>query len=261
MPAVLEPTDDGSDGGLQAAVRTIGAARGQRRQLRRTADQTLVPMVLVDNDRRYVFVNRAARLFFRRSLLELLGQRIDDVTPPARPDRERTVWRKLMSLGSTTGSCDLDSPGGGAIRISYHATANVLPAEHLIVFVPAGWPRDELGSVDVVPATGSPSLLSAREREVLSLVAGGAGTQEIAHELMISPATVHTHVKKALAKLGARHRAHAVAIGMQLGLIDPDWRRSASGRRILELQGLSPRDAPGQPTRRPGAPAPPGAPQ
>jgi DNA-binding CsgD family transcriptional regulator len=54
-------------------------------------------------------------------------------------------------------------------------------------------------------------LLSEREREVVTLVALGRDTREIAGELHISPETVRTHVRNAMAKLGVRTRAQLVA--------------------------------------------------
>jgi DNA-binding NarL/FixJ family response regulator len=64
------------------------------------------------------------------------------------------------------------------------------------------------------------SELTAREREILSLVAGGLEGKEIARELFLSHDTVRTHVAHTLAKLGARSRAQAVGIAVRRGLID-----------------------------------------
>jgi DNA-binding NarL/FixJ family response regulator len=64
------------------------------------------------------------------------------------------------------------------------------------------------------------SELTAREREILSLVASGLEGQEIARELFLSHDTVRTHVAHTLAKLGARSRAQAVGIAVRRGLID-----------------------------------------
>lgn len=62
--------------------------------------------------------------------------------------------------------------------------------------------------------------LTAREKEVLFLVASGLEGKEIARELVVAHDTVRTHVAHALAKLGARSRAQAVAIAVRQGLID-----------------------------------------
>jgi DNA-binding NarL/FixJ family response regulator len=60
--------------------------------------------------------------------------------------------------------------------------------------------------------------LTAREREVLRLVAAGRSNQEIADELVISPLTAKTHVARILAKLGARDRVHLVIAAYEAGL-------------------------------------------
>ncbi|MFB6696791.1 response regulator [Streptomyces rubiginosohelvolus] len=63
------------------------------------------------------------------------------------------------------------------------------------------------------------SALSAREREVLVLVARGTTNREIAAELFISEATVKTHLTYVFAKLGAKDRAAAVAVGYDRGIL------------------------------------------
>jgi two-component system, NarL family, response regulator len=62
--------------------------------------------------------------------------------------------------------------------------------------------------------------LSAREIEVLRLVAGGNANKEIAARLSITEETVKGHIKNILAKLGANDRTHAVTIGLKRGIID-----------------------------------------
>jgi DNA-binding NarL/FixJ family response regulator len=66
--------------------------------------------------------------------------------------------------------------------------------------------------------------LSAREVEVLTLVACGYSTGSIAAELFVSPNTVRVHVRNILGKLRVRTRAHAVAIAIVTGLIRIDER-------------------------------------
>jgi DNA-binding NarL/FixJ family response regulator len=64
--------------------------------------------------------------------------------------------------------------------------------------------------------------LTARELEVLVLLARGAGTAEIARDLVISPRTVGTHVQHIFAKLGVRNRGQAVAAAYRAGLVDSE---------------------------------------
>jgi len=61
--------------------------------------------------------------------------------------------------------------------------------------------------------------LSAREREVLALVARGASNREIARDLFISEATVKTHLTHLYAKLGVNDRAAAVARAYERGIL------------------------------------------
>jgi DNA-binding NarL/FixJ family response regulator len=61
--------------------------------------------------------------------------------------------------------------------------------------------------------------LTDREREVLALVAQGLTNDEIAAELVVSPATARTHVSRAMVKLGARDRAQLVVFAYQSGLV------------------------------------------
>jgi DNA-binding CsgD family transcriptional regulator len=64
---------------------------------------------------------------------------------------------------------------------------------------------------------GTPGL-SAREREVLRLVAAGRSNPEIADALFVSPRTVTTHLTNIFAKLGVANRAEAVAWAVRTGL-------------------------------------------
>jgi DNA-binding NarL/FixJ family response regulator len=62
--------------------------------------------------------------------------------------------------------------------------------------------------------------LTKRQRETLQLLADGHSTEEVATRLDLSAETIRTHTKALLARLGARDRAHAVAIALRTGQID-----------------------------------------
>lgn len=61
--------------------------------------------------------------------------------------------------------------------------------------------------------------ITARELEVLTLVAGGHSNREIAEQLFVSENTVKTHCARVFDKLGAARRTHAVKRAKELGLL------------------------------------------
>jgi DNA-binding NarL/FixJ family response regulator len=72
------------------------------------------------------------------------------------------------------------------------------------------------------PTQATPSELddlTAREREVMTLVAEGLSNEQIAERLVISPATAKTHVSRTMLKLGARDRAQLVVTAYETGLV------------------------------------------
>ena len=79
---------------------------------------------------------------------------------------------------------------------------------------------DHFAGPATAPAVPHPQLnqLTDREREIVAWVATGRSNDEIAAELFLSPATIRTHVSRAMVKLGARDRAQLVVFAVQSGL-------------------------------------------
>jgi DNA-binding NarL/FixJ family response regulator len=79
------------------------------------------------------------------------------------------------------------------------------------------------GNAEVIPFTAPLKELeqepTAREIEVLQRISDGLVNREIGQRLFLSEETVKSHVRHLLAKLQARSRAHAVAVGFRRGLI------------------------------------------
>ena len=199
------------------AAELVIAARGDATRMARTHDHSAIPMLVLDGERRFVDVNRPARLLFRRSLAEMKALRVDDLTsPPNWPDMEEK-WSLLMAQGTLAAPYEVGFPDGPDLAVLFWGLRDALPGRHLIVFAPAGWTDDELSPPvrdDTAPK------LSPRELEVLRLAAEGLSGPRIAELLSISPATIKTHFTHIYAKLGVTDRAAAVARALRLGLID-----------------------------------------
>ena len=95
--------------------------------------------------------------------------------------------------------------------------------DHARRFEEAAVRREHNGKAEVIPL--APPLRdleqepTMREVEVLQLISEGLVNREIGDRLFLSEETVKSHVRHILAKLHARSRAHAVAIGFRRGLI------------------------------------------
>jgi DNA-binding NarL/FixJ family response regulator len=142
-------------------------------------------------------------------------------------DLQQTVASLQQSLGSPIVVFTAD---GGPRMLAEALKAGVKgyvrkdsPPEDLIRAIQAA----SSGEFYVDPALSSSLLLeegertlTARQREILQMLADGMHTEEVAKQLGLSTETVRTHTKRILAKLQAGTRTQAVAIGIRSGLIE-----------------------------------------
>ena len=110
--------------------------------------------------------------------------------------------------------------GDGAFEAAYGAGRTLDLARALTLAT------DTAAGDGAAPAAPSPDPLArfgltAREREVLSLLAAGRSNPEIGQALFISTKTVSVHVSNILAKLGVSGRAEAAAVAHRLGVYGP----------------------------------------
>jgi DNA-binding NarL/FixJ family response regulator len=89
----------------------------------------------------------------------------------------------------------------------------------LIAAIGSGAPLPETAATAPPTPASAPAGLTAREIDVLRLIAAGRSNPEIAKELFVSEATVKTHINHVFAKTGARDRAQAVRFAYQHGLV------------------------------------------
>ena len=167
-------------------------------------------MVLTDDTRRIIDINGA--------MAQLLGSRPSAVRGTHTwdwvvdgPLLSTEEWRHAIARGEVTGEADMRCADGSAVRVQFAVHPEVVTGQQLVLFV--GMALSRWGRHFRRPTADDAALreLSAREREVLGLVALGATSPEIASQLHISHNTVRKHVNSAMRKLGARARAHLVA--------------------------------------------------
>jgi PAS domain S-box-containing protein len=182
-------------------------------RLRAVFEHSRNAMLIADDERHYRDVNQAACRLLDAPRQWILRRRIDDLTPPELRPGIEPMWTVFIAEGSQAGEFALLLPDGRRRTVEYSATANILPGLHLSILLPLVAGR--AGGDAAQP--GEPVSLTPREAEVMGLVALGASTQEVAERLIISQETARTHTKNAMQKLGARNRAHAVALALSRG--------------------------------------------
>jgi PAS domain S-box-containing protein len=169
-------------------------------------------MSLVDEQRVFVEVNAA--------MCELLGVARDEVvgTPGDRflapQDRVEMAaeWREFWKSGDRVVERTVIRADGSRTRGEFAARTGEVSGRRFAVSVCIATQADE--------ASAPPAQLgelTAREREVVSLIALGHTSSKIAEQLVISSETVSTHVRNAMAKTGARTRAQLVAMALGRG--------------------------------------------
>lgn len=183
-------------------------------------------MLIADDQRRWVNGNAAAADLLGIPREEVPWHRMDDFTRQSEHLALEEQWKAFLGGGAAEGWYQLwIETRGTAPPLEFSATANVLPSRHLAVFIPPEEPsavpeQPAVTEWALLPEPDSVPELSGREREVMTLLASGLQGNEIAERLVLSPETVKSHVRNALAKLGRRTRAGGVAIALITGQID-----------------------------------------
>jgi DNA-binding NarL/FixJ family response regulator len=108
-----------------------------------------------------------------------------------------------------------------AIRVVAAGDSLLSPAVTRLVIERFGRPAGRPTTGPAPRVHPSLHLLTERELEIVGWVATGLSNDDIARALVVSPATVRTHVSRALIKLGARDRAQLVVIAYQSGVPIP----------------------------------------
>jgi PAS domain S-box-containing protein len=177
--------------------------------LRTTLHKVRVPSFVVDREGVITWLNDSGVEAFG----DLEGQPFSTVIPPDRVEFvRRQLDRKLEHKESVTDYETEVLTRDGRRR----------PAEISSVAIENGDRCHAVFGVvllgDREPTPGSP-MLTARQTEVLALIASGASTAQIAQMLHLSQETVRNHVRNILRRLGVHSRVEAVAVAYREGLL------------------------------------------
>jgi PAS domain S-box-containing protein len=207
-PIASSPPPLGASGVAFAAMHEPNVGAGWEQLFRLVFERSSNPIFLLDDRRRIVELNGAAAVLLGTAREQLVGASIVDSIALAERERAAQEWEEFLRSGEYTGTRALLRADGSQVRIDVAARFAVVGGRRLAVYVVAG---------DDPSCAPSPELahalpLTEREREVVTLIALGRETAQIAAELHISPETVRTHVRNAMARLGAHTRAQLVAM-------------------------------------------------
>jgi PAS domain S-box-containing protein len=172
-------------------------------------ERTSNPVALLDESRRIVELNPAAAELLGGTPEQLIGTSMRDKLGTGQRDLADAEWSDFLRTGEYAGTRDLVKTDGSEVHVSFAARMADIAGRRMAIFVAmAGGEREEAAI-----ARGAANLgLTEREREVVTLIAMGLDTGDIAGELHISPETVRTHVRNAMAKLNVHTRAQLVAV-------------------------------------------------
>jgi PAS domain S-box-containing protein len=166
------------------------------------------PIMLLDGRRRIVDVNDAMLALLGAKRHRLIGSSIIESIVPAQRELAASQCQGFANSGEHSGTRALIRGDGSEVQIEFAARMAEVGGRRLAIYVVAG----EDPAYSPSPALSGELPLTEREREVVTLIALGRETAEIAQELHISPETVRTHVRNAMSRLGAHTRAQLVAI-------------------------------------------------
>jgi PAS domain S-box-containing protein len=172
------------------------------------------PMAIVDANRWVVSANGALQRLLSRAEEEIVGRSIDESLPPA---DQRTIadrWRAMLARGEGHGVQKLVVDRDVHTTVSYAAHVAHIGGR-LVILVVLMAERDGAAAGSDSP----PAPLTPRELEIITRVALGATSREIADDLFVTTETVRTHVRNAMTKTGTRTRAHLVAAAICRGLL------------------------------------------
>ena len=182
--------------------------------LGRAVDAAPAAVFVTDEEGGFVAANRYACTMLGRQREELLRTHLGDVVWGADP---------LPSVddGSAVGIAQLRHSDGSKVIVRYQVRALNGGDSPFAVWLATPRHVGRPSSLEArSPRARDHGVLSAREIEILQLIADGLENEAIARELYISTETVKSHVRRILQKLGAHSRTYAVAVALRRAMVD-----------------------------------------
>lgn len=175
-------------------------------------------MALVDDRRHHVDVNGAYLQLsgYRRD--ELLRLPIYDFVVDG-PIMTAQEYRQTLERSQFSGVVDVIRADGARLTVEFAGHPEVVTGRRYMLVVVTGVSRRRRrpDAADAPPP--SAAALTARELDVVELIAVGLSGSEIGDELHLAHNTVRTHVRNAMRKAGARSRAQLVAMALGEGMV------------------------------------------
>jgi PAS domain S-box-containing protein len=166
------------------------------------------PIALLDDQRRIVELNDSALSLFGGERGAVIGTSMAERVRPGERSAAAREWAAFLRSGEYAGTRVLLRADGSEVQIEFAARLHVVSGSSLAIYVAIAHQNQQLQ----LSAPRAELPLTSREREVITLIALGNETPQIAEKLHVSQETVRTHVRNAMSKLGAGTRAQLVAI-------------------------------------------------
>lgn len=173
-----------------------------------------VPASLHDVNGAFLCVNEGGAAASGFSWAQLQGKSYLDLLPDGARENVRALYRRAVETGEPTDFATAFVDATGQVRSTRAQHLPVIEDGEVIgvlilAFDLAAPPFDR----------GGLPRLTARQQEVITLIASGLSTSETARRLSLSTETVRNHLRGAYRELGAHTRIEAIAVAQRLGLL------------------------------------------
>jgi len=183
----------------------------------RLIDSLVVPTTIHGADGRFMHLNAAAERASGKSNAQRRGRPMTELLPPEVHGTVSAQFRRAMELGVPTDFETVFADESGPLR---SVRVLQLPLRDGDAIVGALTLAFDVRATGVEPVGLPPAPhLTARERQILDLIAAGRSTAEIATELALSTETVRNYLRSVFRVLHAHTRIEAIVTAQRLGLL------------------------------------------